>query len=136
MSKVVLALAAAVLATIVAAKVAYDANVYSGAEPVNQPWAQGRMEFVTRNGAKWTAWIRDGAFDLRPHSEGRWSRHANASIAYTGWEGQTWQAKIDGEGFLLAHRGEWDGVLESATAIRYRDWKGRNKLRTVAQLSR
>ena len=135
MSKVVLGLIGLFLAAVVAAKVAYEVTVYND-QPANAPWALGSMEFVTWNGQKWTAWVRDGAFALRPQNSGRWSAHANPSIAFTGWEGKSWQAKVDGDTFLLAHRGDWSGEIESAKAIRYRDWKGTNQLRTVAQLSR
>ena len=136
MIKVVVGLVGAVLATIVAAKLAYDASAYTGAGPVNQPWAQNTMEFVTWNGEKWTAWIRDGSFEHRPKKEGQWHDHANVSVAFIDWERQHWQAKIDGDGFLLAHRGDWKGDTRRVSAIRYRDWKGENRLRTLAQLNR
>ncbi len=136
MFKIVLTLAAAILATIVAAKLTFEANSYSGSEPSNQPWAQESMKFVSWNDEQWTAWIRSGKFEQSPQDTDRWSRHANASIAYTDWEGGLWQAKIEGEEFLLAHRGDWEGHIERSSAIRYRDWTGRNQLRTVAQLRR
>ncbi len=136
MIKVVLAVAAAVLATIVAAKVMYEATAYAGAEPDNQPWAQTSMEFVAWNGEKWTAWIRDDVFEQRPQNDGPWSGHANASLAFIDWELKPWQVKIDGDAFLLAHRGDWKGVPERASAIRYRDWEGENQLRTLTQLKR
>jgi hypothetical protein len=44
--------------------------------------------------------------------------------------------KIDGDQFLLAHRGDWKGRIERASAVRYRDWRGHPQLRTVAQLRR
>jgi hypothetical protein len=94
------------------------------------------MEFVAWNGEKWTAWIRDGAFEQRPSNEGQWSRHANASLAFIDWEGRPWQSKIDGDTLLLAYRGDWKGPTERVTAIRYRDWNGENQLRTPAQLRR
>ena len=136
MAKIVLGLAAAVLATIVAAKVAYDATAYTSDATANQPWAQGTMEFVAWNGERWTAWIRDGAFEQRPQNEGRWSGHANASLAFIDWDGGHWQAKIDGNAFLVADRGDWNGTTERVAAIRYRDWNGDNQLRTLAQLVR
>ncbi len=136
MIKVVLGLSLAVLATIVAAKLTFDATIDTGAGPANQPWAQNSMEFVSWNGEKWTAWIRDDAFEQRPQNEGQWSGHANASLAFIDWEGRPWQAKIDMDTFLLAHRGDWKGAAERVTAIRYRDWKGENQLRTPAQLRR
>ena len=136
MFRILLTLAAAILATIVAAKLTFEANSYSGREPVNQPWTQGTMEFVSWNDEQWAAWIRSGKFEQSPQDTVNWSRHANTSIAYTGWEGKLWQAKIEGEEFLLAHRGNWGGHIERTSAIRYRDWTGRNQLRTVAQLRR
>ncbi len=136
MIKIVLGLAVAVLATIVAAKLAFEVSVHAGDEPVNQPWTQNSMEFVAWNGGKWTAWIRDDTFEQRPQNEGRWSRHANISLAFIDWQGRPWQAKIDGDVFLLAHRGEWKGPTVRGEAIRYRDWKGDNQLRTLSQLKR
>ena len=136
MIKVVLGLSAAVLVTILAAKLAYNATAYNGTEPANQPWALNTMEFVAWNGEKWTAWIRDNTFEQRPQNDVRWSSHANASLAFIDWEGRPWQAKIDGNGLLLAHRGDWQGSIERKTAIQYRDWKGKNQLRTLAQLKR
>ncbi len=136
MIKVVMGLAAPVLATVVAARLAYDITDYAGDEPANQPWAQNSMEFVSWNGEKWTAWIRDDAFEQRPHNDGTWSSHANISLAFIDWKGSPWQAKIDGDAFLLAHRGEWKGSTERGSAIRYRDWKGENQLRTLSQLKR
>ncbi len=136
MIKVVLGLSAAVLATVVAAKLAFDATTYTGAEPANQPWAQNTMEFVAWNGEKWTAWIRESTFEQRPQNDEQWSPHANASLAFIDWKGRPWQAKINGNDFLLAHRGEWKGSTERGNAIRYRDWKGENQLRTLSQLKR
>lgn len=136
MAKVVLGLLAAVLVTIAAAGVAFDATIATGNAPVNQPWAQHHMEFVAWNGERWSAWIRADAFEQLPRNRKKWSRHANASLAFTGWDGEAWQAKIDGEEFLLAHRGDWRGPIERASAIRYRDWAGNNNLRTVDQLRR
>ena len=52
-------LMAAVLATVIAARLAFEATVNTGSEPVNQPWAQHTMQFVTWNQEKWSAWIRD-----------------------------------------------------------------------------
>jgi len=136
MSKVVWGLLAALLVTIVAAKLVFEVTSYASDEPVNQPWAQNAMEFVAWNNEKWTAWIRDDAFEQLPQHKGKWSRHSNPSIAFIGWEGKPWQAKVDGEAFLLAHRGDWKGTAVRAIAIRYRDWEGNNQLRTVAQLRR
>jgi hypothetical protein len=136
MLKVVFGLSAAVLATVVAAKLTFDATAYTGAEPANDPWVQNSMEFVAWNGEKWTAWIRDGAFEQRPQNKVEWSPHANTSLAFIDWEGGPWQVKIDGDAFLLAHRGEWKGPTKRVNAIRYRDWKGKHQLRTLAQLRR
>ena len=136
MVKIVLLLLAAVLATIGAAKLTFEANSDKGSDPGNQPWAQNRMEFIAWNNEKWTAWIYDDVFQQLPQNTTSWSRHANVSIAFIDWEGKTWQAKIDGEVFLLAYRGDWKGSVEPATAIRYRDWNGNKMLRTVVQLRR
>jgi hypothetical protein len=119
-----------------AAKLAFNATTYTEAEPASRPWAQDTMEFVAWNGEKWTAWIRDDAFEQRPQNEVKWSRHSNPSLAFIDWEGREWQAKIDGDEFLLAHRGNWKGAIEHVTALRYRDWEGERRLRTVAQLKR
>ena len=136
MIKIVFGLAAAVLAAIVGAKLAYEITVHTGAEPDNRPWAQNSMEFVAWNGEKWTAWIRDDAFEQRPQNETRWSGHTNTSLAFIDWERKPWQVKIDGDAFLLAKRGDWKGSTERVTAIRYRDWEGDNQLRTLMQLTR
>ena len=134
--KVVLGLFAALFATIVAAKLAFNATSATGSEPTNQPWAQNKMEFVAWNDERWTAWIRDAAFELVPQDTRKWSRHSNVSLAFIDWEGTAWQAKIDGDVFLLAHRGDWKGPTQRTSAIRYRDWTGNDQLRTVAQLRR
>lgn len=136
MFKIILIITTAVLVAILAAKLSFEATANTGNEPVNQPWVRGTMEFVAWNGEQWTTWVRAGVFEQIPQSEGKWSRHTNASIAYTDWEGGMWQAKIDGEEFLLAFHGDWEGSIERSDAIRYRDWTGVNQLRTVAQLKR
>ena len=136
MAKVVLGLLAAFLVTILAARLAFYATIDTDSALANQPWAQDRMEFVTWNGERWTAWIRDGAFEHVPQNSSRWSRHSNSSLAFIDWEGEAWQAKISGEDFLLAHRGDWQEPTERAAAIRYRDWAGRHQLRSLAQLRR
>ncbi|WP_428102258.1 hypothetical protein [Candidatus Rariloculus sp.] len=136
MAKALLGLLAAVALTIAGARFAFIESTETGAGPVNEPWAQNRMEYVAWNGAQWSAWIHGDAFELRPVDDSNWHRHANPSIAFIDWEGETWQAKIEGDEFLLAHRGDWSTHAETATAIRYRDWMGRNQLRTVAQLRR
>ncbi len=136
MAKALLSLSGAMLVTIVAARLAFIATTETGSEPANEPWAQSKMEFVAWNGQRWVGWIRDGAFELRPQEEGRWRRHSNPSIAFINWDGEFWQAKVDDDEFLLAHRGYWSGPIERAPAIRYRDWTGKNQLRTVVQLRR
>ena len=136
MFKIFLTITTAVLVVILAAKLTFSATSYSGSEPANAPWAQGTMEFVAWNGERWTTWIRAGVFEQTPQDTQRWSRHANPSIAFTDWEGRQWQAKIDGEDFMLALHGDWGGSVERSDAIKYRDWTGKNQLRTVTQLRR
>ncbi len=136
MIKVVLGLSAAVLVTILVAKLVYNVTAYNGTEPANQPWALNTMEFVAWTGEKWTAWIRDNTFEQRPQNDVRWSSHANASLAFIDWEGKPWQVKIDSDTLVLALRGDWKGSTQRVTAIRYRDWKGVNQLRTLTQLKR
>lgn len=137
MGKVLVALTVAFVATVVAAKLAFEATVRTDStESTHPPWAQHEMEFVAWNNGKWTAWIRNGEFELAPQDTGNWSRHANSTIAFIDWSGEPWQARMDGEMFVLAYRGDWKGATERANAIRYRDWSGENQLRTVAQLAR
>ncbi len=136
MLKGILALLGGVLAAIVAANLAFEATANVGSEPINEPWVLDRMEIVAWNNEKWTAWIAGDLFHQLPENESRWSRHSNASLAFTDWEGELWQAKIDGDEFLLAYRGDWQGPIERNPAMRYRDWEGKNQLRTVTQLRR
>lgn len=136
MAKVVSIVLAAVLGTIIAARVAFNLSTASEISSAHEPWAQNKMEFLTWNGEAWTAWIREDGFELRPQNQGKWSRHSNRSLAFVDWEGHAWQAKIDGEMFLLADQGDWSGTAKSVTAIRYRDWNGEDALRTVVQLRR
>jgi hypothetical protein len=136
MTKVALSLVAAVLATIIAAQLAYNANPNTRSKPGNQPWAQNHMEFVAWNNERWTTWIHGDKFEQLPQNSEKWSRHSNASLAFIDWEGDAWQAKIDDDVFLLAHRGDWNGTIERSSAIKYRDWTGNHQLRTVAQLRR
>lgn len=136
MTRVWLGLLAAFLFVIGAAKLAYSVTAESGGEPADAPWSQGKMEFVTWNEGKWTAWIRDGAFELDPQNTGDRSRHSNPSIAYIDWDGEAWQAKIEGQEFVLARRGNWAGSVERSEAIRYRDWSEDNQVRTVPDLQR
>jgi hypothetical protein len=137
MPKAFLGLLAAVLATVLAAKLTYEAAAGVGGDgPVNEPWAQNKMQFVAWNNERWTAWIVRDEFGQIPENTAAWNRHANITVAFVGWEGEPFQAKIDGASFMLAHRGDWNGTIEVLSAIRYRDWEGRPQLRTVAQLSR
>jgi len=136
MTRVFLGLLAAFLVVIVAAKVAYSVSTGSGVEPVDRPWSQGKMEFVAWNNEKWTAWIRDGAFELDPQNTDDWSRHSNPTIAFFDWDGEAWQARIEGDEFVLARRGNWAGEVDRSEAIRFRDWSGNSQLRTVPDLQR
>ena len=88
------------------------------------------------NNEQWTGWVREELFEQTPENTVDWHRPSNPSLAYIDWDGEHWQAKIEGEGVVLAHRGNWGGPTESASAIRYRDWSGQNRLRTLAQLQR
>jgi hypothetical protein len=132
-AKVVVGLCLALFATVLAARLAFEAS-QAGNQPGLQAWAEDRMQFVSWNGDKWTTWIRGSKFELVPQDAGDWSRHSNSSLAFIGWDGEPWQAKIDEKGFVLALRGNWHGTTQHASAIRYRDWQGENQLRTVAQL--
>jgi hypothetical protein len=136
MNKVVLVLLTAALLTIAAARFAFEVRVHQGVEPGNEAWANSKMEFVSWNKQKWTAWIREDVFEQTPRETGNWSRHSNASIAFTDWDGEPWQAKIDGDVFLLAYRGNWNGPLERAEGIRYLDWSGDNQIRTINDIRR
>jgi hypothetical protein len=134
--KFVAGIALALVAAIVGARFAYEAGSAPEAGPANQPWATDRMEFLAWNGARWTAWVRDGQFELVPQNSRNWHRHSNPTIALIDWDGDALQAKIQGGEFLLAHHGEWHGQAERSAVIRYRDWDGNRKLRTVEQLIR
>jgi hypothetical protein len=134
--KVLAGLLVAFLATVAAARLAFESTIPADAEPDRAPWTHDRMEFVAWNGEPWTAWIRDGTFQLVPQDSKRWSRHSNPTIAFVDWEGAPWQAKIDGEEFVLARRGDWQEATLRSNAIRYRDWTNSNQLRTAAQLTR
>ncbi|MDE0754829.1 MAG: hypothetical protein OSB26_09270 [Woeseiaceae bacterium] len=136
MNKVVLALVTAVLLAIAAAKFAYHVKVDYGIESGNEPWANSKMEFVSWNNQKWTTWIRDDLFEQTPLNTSNWSRHSNATIAFTNWDGEPWQARVDGDAFLLAHRGDWEGPLERSEGIRYQDWSGDKQIRTIANIRR
>lgn len=136
MQRSLLGLVAAFLVAIAAAQLAYRFTSDPGDEPVFDPWAQSKMEFVAWNGTRWTAWIYDDKFEKVPVDSGTWSRHANASIAFTDWNGEPWQAKIDGDNFLLAYQGNWQESTDRSDALRYRDWSGQNQIRTVAELRR
>lgn len=136
MTKALLGLLAGVFVAIVTARFAFNVKTDIGDEPVQEAWAQNKIEFVTWNNEKWTAWIHDGAFELIPQDLNNWSRHANSSIAFTNWNGESWQARVDGDSFLLAAEGNWEGETERAQAIQYLDWNGNNQFRTVADLQR
>jgi hypothetical protein len=135
-AKVSLGLLTALLIVIAAARFAYSVSTDPGEEPVNEAWAQGKMEYVTWNDEKWSAWVHAGAFTQVPQNTDDWSRHSNASLAFTNWEGEFWQAKIDGDLFLLAYQGNWLGPVDQSDAIRFRDWSGNNRIRTVSELRR
>jgi len=134
-ARVVAGLGLAFFVTILAARLAFEATT-AGGKPGAQPWAQNSMQFVSWNGEQWTTWIRGGRFELVPRDTGDWSRHSNASLAFVDWHGEPWQAKVDDKVFVLARRGDWRAPTERAGAIRYRDWQGKNQLRTVPQLMR
>ena len=140
MTRAILALLAAFLIVIAAARLAYSLSAGPAGEPAGAraiaPWSRGEMQFVAWNGEEWTAWIRGGTFELKPQNTRKWSRHANRSIAFVDWHGEPWQAKVEGDVFLLARDGDWDGAVERSQAIRYRDWSGRNQLRTALELER
>ena len=114
MTKIVLGILAAAICTIVGAKLAFEATAHATPHAVNEAGVQNKMEFVTWNGNQWTAWIRDGAFEHRPHEEGNWHPHANSTLAFI----------------------DWNGSIQRESALRYRDWAGENRLRTVKQLQR
>ena len=136
MNRVGVGLVAAILATVVAARLAFIATATPADKPVNQPWMQGTMQFVSWNHEKWAAWIHDNAFEQIPEDTATWNRHTNVSLPFLDWDGEPWQAKVEGDEFLLVPRGDWGGDIQRAHAIRYRDWDGENRLRTVAQLRR
>lgn len=136
MARVITGLLVAVLLVIMAAKYANNVSMDEGDEPVNEAWAQHKMEFVTWNDGRWTAWIHNGAFETVPQDTNNWSRHSNPSIAFTDWAGEPWQAKIEGHEFLLARHGDWQGTIERSDSIHYLDWHGNKRLRTVVALQR
>ena len=133
MAKIALGILVAVVCTIVAAKLAYDASVHAGPLAVNEPWAQNKMEFVTWNGNKWTAWVHDGAFEHRPQHEGTWHAHSKSTLSFLDWEGNPAKATIDDEVFVVVPYG---GATSHEAAIRYRDWNGESRIRTFNQLQR
>jgi len=136
MMRICAILLAAFLIVIAAARFAYSISADTGDAPVDRPWSQNKMQFVAWNEEKWTAWIRDEAFELDPENTGTWSRHSNPSIAYVDWSGEPWQAKVEGDEFVLARHGNWSAAGERSAAIRYRDWNGNKQLRTVVDLRR
>ncbi len=141
LARVLAGLVGAFLVAIAAAQIAYRVSTDPGDAPAQEAWAQNRMQFVAWNDARWTAWVRGDPdagdlFEKVPQDTARWSRHANASIAYRDWDGEAWQAKIDGDEFLLARQGNWDERVIRSDAIRYRDWAGNEQIRTVSELRR
>ena len=136
MRKALVGLALAVVATVGAARLAFELTTDTNTGPVNEAWALGAMEFRAWNDVRWTAWIVNGEFAQLPEQARSWHRHTSASIAYVDWDGVPRQAKVDGDAFLLAEHGDWNGHVERSEAIRYRDWDGVRQLRTVAQLNR
>ncbi|MCH7980321.1 MAG: hypothetical protein IID59_02365 [Proteobacteria bacterium] len=136
MVRVSFGLLVAVLLVIAAARFTYNVSVEPEYAQLNEAWAQNKMEFVAWNNEKWSAWIHANEFAKIPQNTADWSRHSNASLAYINWEGESWQAKIDGDLFLLAYQGNWQGPVDQSEAIRFRDWSGNNRIRTVTELRR
>jgi hypothetical protein len=135
MNRVLFALIAVIIGAAAAATWVARAGSEVHGAPGDQPWAQDRMQFVAWNNERWTAWISDGEFVLMPENTRRWSRHRKATVAFVDWQGEPWQARIDGELFTLAPRRQWASA-ETSHAIRYRDWAGAPRIRTVQQLTR
>lgn len=136
MTKAIAWFVAAFVVVIMAAKFASGLSMDTGDAPANEAWAQNKMEFVAWNEGRWTAWIHDGAFELLPQDTRNWHRHSSPGIAFIGWDGEPWQAKVDGDAFRLAKHGNWQGTVVESHAIRYLDWQGGKRLRTVAELAR
>ncbi len=129
-------LLAGLVVAIAAANVSFYLKVGAGNSSGNEPWSLDRMNYVAWNGERWTAWIHDGKFELVPEDQENWSRHAKSGIAFVNWDGEPWQARGYGATFLLAAEGNWDGEIVRDEAIRYLDWSGNRRLRTVANLQR
>ena len=136
MRKAVVGLLLAMLATVGAARLAFELTTNVNTGPVNEAWVQGTAEFRAWNNVQWTTWIVNGEFVQIPVDARKWHRHTSPSIDFVDWDGVPVQAKVDGDAFLLAEHGDWNGHVERSEAIRYRDWDGTRQLRTVAQLSR
>ena len=136
MRKAVVGLLLAMLATVGAARLAFELTTNVNTGPVNEAWVQGTAEFRAWNNVQWTTWIVNGEFVQIPVDARKWHRHTSPSIDFVDWDGVPVQAKVDGDAFLLAEHGDWNGHVERSEAIRYRDWDGIRQLRTVAQLSR
>lgn len=136
MKKALAGIFTAFLAAIAAAQFAYQATEKENGAHGNEAWAQDRMEFVSWNNERWTAWVHDDAFEKLPADDAKWHRHANRFIAYVDWDGEEYQARVAADGFLLARHGDWDGDVEISDAIRYRDWTGTKQIRTIAELRR
>ena len=136
MRKAVVGLLLAMLATVGAARLAFELTTNVNTGPVNEAWMQGTAEFRAWNAVQWTTWIVNGEFVQIPVDARKWHRHTSPSIDFVDWDGVPVQAKVDGDAFLVAEHGDWNGRVEHSEAIRYRDWDGIRQIRTVAQLSR
>jgi len=136
MTKGFAAIFVALVIAIVGAKYASNVSKESDFDSPNEAWVTEQMEFVTWNDGRWTAWIHESEFEQVPEDTGSWHRHSNASIAFLNWDGEPWQAKVENDRFLLAKRGNWEEGAEWSDSIRYLDWHGYKRLRTVPDLRR
>ena len=136
MGKGLLALAVVFVATVLGSTLAFELKTARTHESGVEPWALQRMEFVSWNNDRWTAWVKDGSFEHTPEESGYWHRHSNSSLAFVNWDGEPWQAKVAEGSFILAHRGDWSMPTESVSALHYLDWSGQKQVRTLAQLTR
>ncbi|MBH97822.1 MAG: hypothetical protein CMM56_05150 [Rhodospirillaceae bacterium] len=136
MVKGLLALSAVFVATVIGSVLAFELKTASIHETGNEAWAHQKMEFVSWNNERWTAWVKDDSFEHTPESSGYWHRHSNPSLAFIDWNGEPWQAKIAEDSFVIANRGDWSMPTETVEALHYLDWSGQRQIRTLAQLSR
>ncbi|MCG8435142.1 MAG: hypothetical protein MJA83_14035, partial [Gammaproteobacteria bacterium] len=97
MTRALVGVFAAFLVAVAAAQIAYQLTDKEGDGPGNEAWAHDRMEFIAWNNERWTAWVSDDAFEQAPQDAANWHRHSKASIAYVDWDGESYQAKIDGD---------------------------------------